>query len=275
MLIAFPNFREHIEQFRKIFEADDTFLNEITEQVLAKLENNQSLSVHWTITLIEEQPLAIQRRVFAAALRKRNIEVTFERIQAILDLLESAAQQGQPGAKGWLGALTLNENWQIKLTQQELCWIETTSQRPTQLISLPVKIPGNTIALLSGRVLQIHPVVNNQTNNVRDNFPSATAAEALVNLNHVKPPLVLRSRSAEDCIRPFGMNEKVRLKKYLHTHKRGVQGELLNPPELVLADQEEVLWVPGIGISNKIRVTDSPSHLLKWLPLSQDDSCLA
>ena len=52
----------------------------------------------------------------------------------------------------------------------------------------------------------------------------------------------------------------MKLKKYLNSkgvlrHKRD---ELL-----ILADDNEVLWVVGVGLSNKIGVTKTPTHVIE------------
>ena len=91
-------------------------------------------------------------------------------------------------------------------------------------------------------------------------FPDATSTTVYADLSKIKFPLVLRNRQDGDIINPFGMSGTMKLKKYLNAkgiskHKRD---ELL-----VLADEKEVLWVVGVGISNKIAVAGIPTHVVK------------
>ena len=68
---------------------------------------------------------------------------------------------------------------------------------------------------------------------------------------------VLRTRHDGDIINPLGMKGKMKLKKYLISksvpnHKKDKL--------ILLCQDDEVLWVAGIGLSNKIQVTDKPTH---------------
>lgn len=91
-------------------------------------------------------------------------------------------------------------------------------------------------------------------------FPEATATFAYVDLSKIKLPLFARTRKDGDIINPFGMTGSMKLKKYLNSkginrHKRD---EIL-----LLANEDEVLWVVGVGLSNKIGVTGTPTHVIE------------
>ena len=91
-------------------------------------------------------------------------------------------------------------------------------------------------------------------------FPEATSGFAYVDFSRIKFPLTLRHRRDGDVISPFGMSGSMKLKKYLNSkgvprHKRGEM--------LLLCNESEVLWVVGVGISNKIGVKNKPTHVIK------------
>ena len=76
----------------------------------------------------------------------------------------------------------------------------------------------------------------------------------------INTPMYLRTRQPGDRIRPFGMEHRVKLKKYLIN--KGIpefQRDLLP----IMATGDEVLWVAGVGISERIRVKDIPTHILR------------
>jgi hypothetical protein len=139
-------------------------------------------------------------------------------------------------------------------------------------------------------------------------FPEAHAFEALVDLRSTKSPLTLRNRRPGDVIQPFGMQTRVRLKKYLHTHLNRqeldafddfsttfgeddqapttqAQNQSTGPKcplegrlpvgSVVIADQDEIIWVPGVGLSEKARVKDEPTHRIQWIKISPDHSNLS
>ena len=90
-------------------------------------------------------------------------------------------------------------------------------------------------------------------------YPKETELYAYVDLNNQKE-LELRFRKSGDKIQPFGMNNLIKLKdffinKAIPKHKKD---------EIVLlCNHDEVLWACSVGLSEKLRVTKTPTHILK------------
>ena len=80
-------------------------------------------------------------------------------------------------------------------------------------------------------------------------------------------PFTLRTRRNGDIIQPFGMQGKMKLKKYFINK---------NIPEhdrdkiVLLCKGNEVLWAVGVGISEKLRTNELPSHKLHMEKISND-----
>lgn len=95
------------------------------------------------------------------------------------------------------------------------------------------------------------------------NFPNENALYAYVNLSEVGMDLTLRTRREGDFIIPFGMTGSMKLKKYLNS--KGISQH--QKDELVLLCKgQEVLWVAGVGLSNKLKVKDiekEPVHVIR------------
>ncbi|MDO5307387.1 MAG: tRNA lysidine(34) synthetase TilS [bacterium] len=91
-------------------------------------------------------------------------------------------------------------------------------------------------------------------------FPEATSNFVYVDLSKIKMPLTIRIRQDGDMISPFGMSGSMKLKKYLNSKciPRHNRDNLL-----LLTDKKEILWVIGVGISNKIGVVDTPTHVIE------------
>jgi len=77
-----------------------------------------------------------------------------------------------------------------------------------------------------------------------------------VNINE----LCIRTRRDGDIIQPLGSNGHMKLKKYLMS-KNIPQHERDNL--LLLADNNEILWVAGVGLSDKIKTVNKPTHSIK------------
>ncbi len=90
-----------------------------------------------------------------------------------------------------------------------------------------------------------------------EEFPADNSYTAYIDLKDIDLDFVLRTRHDGDIINPLGMKGKMKLKKYLISksvpnHKKDKL--------ILLCQEDEVLWVAGIGLSNKIQVTDKPTH---------------
>lgn len=86
----------------------------------------------------------------------------------------------------------------------------------------------------------------------------------LADFSQITFPLQFRGRSnnpeKSDFIQPYGMTGHQKLKKYL-------AGKNLNCLEkqniLMLCKDEEVLWIFEVGFSDKIKVSKTPTHIIK------------
>lgn len=72
--------------------------------------------------------------------------------------------------------------------------------------------------------------------------------------------LYLRTRRDGDVIQPLGSSGHMKLKKYLMS-KKIPQHE--RDSLVLLTDEKEILWVAGIGLSDKIKTSTKTTHVLK------------
>lgn len=93
-----------------------------------------------------------------------------------------------------------------------------------------------------------------------DVFPAANEYLAYVNLDFVGTDLTLRTRREGDFIVPFGMFGSMKLKKYLNSHAIAQHDK---DNLILLCKGSEVLWVAGVGLSNKLKVVNKPTHMIE------------
>lgn len=91
-------------------------------------------------------------------------------------------------------------------------------------------------------------------------FPESTANFVYVDLSKVKLPFIVRTRREGDVINPFGMTGTMKLKKFMNS--KGVNRHTRDDI-ILLTNKDEVLWVVGVGLSNKIGVTTTPTHVIE------------
>lgn len=94
-----------------------------------------------------------------------------------------------------------------------------------------------------------------------ERFPKDSDCIAYVNLSNID--LVIRTRRNGDIISPLGMSGSQKLKKYLNEKKIPYYKK---DNLVLLCNGNEVFWVAGVGISNKIKTVDNKvTHLLKLI----------
>lgn len=260
----FPDFGERIENMRELISDDEEFLTSLCQTSIYELEADDFNK--WSLEKLQILPKALKRRVLAHSLRIRGIEVSFERVNLLVKLSNNTDDS--------FNALSLNERWDATVSDMFLTFVDKDELpgENTRACAEPieVRIPGMTIIAPMNKVIFVEELEDGATKPRR--FPTEFEFEAIVSLKNVNGPLVVRERQSGDCIQPFGMREMVKLKKYLHTHKSGEAPAADMRNVFVVACEDEVLWIPGVGLSEKLRVTDSATHSLKLLEITVGDT---
>lgn len=119
-----------------------------------------------------------------------------------------------------------------------------------------------------GVCLNIRPLTPAERNQ-REGFPLPTAATVWVDLSKLDTlTLTARTRLPGDRIQPLGMSHSMRLKNFMIN--RGISRFDRDTCLLLAHDHDmlqDILWVPGYGISERLRITDKPTHALSITPL--------
>lgn len=213
----------------------------------------------WRRDLFLQQPASLQRRIITHSLRARASDVSFALVERLLQLCRAGD-----------GELCLGTASRIVCTGNRIQWYSRPLRHGPEALGFVEKtvlLPGLTEIAELRATIMVSEFVADPAKPDDLPYPPAQSFQALVDLSRIAPPLVLRLRRAGDRIQPFGMSQLVRLKKYLHTHKSPAVVSTRAIP--VLADQHEVLWVPGIGLSEKLRTRGMPTHRLefsRWKP---------
>jgi tRNA(Ile)-lysidine synthase len=253
----FPGFESRIEQLRRSIELDDNLLGKLACDEYSKLQAATAgeKEERWHAASMRLLDPAILYRVVACALQDKDVETTFERVEKIVKLWKN----------GISTAISLNENWDVRIDSSGcLLWQDKRCQSTTHcdmrrhnLEEQPALIPGTTLLPSLGLALRIEDFFENACSDSQTAFPSAQDFTALVDLSRCTQPLVVRCQRPDDRIQPFGMDGSVKLKKFLHTHKKSAG---LKSAAFVLADAHEVIWVPGVGLSEKLRARSRVTH---------------
>lgn len=174
---------------------------------------------------------AVQNRIIYAFLLDNNFEYDKKRVEKIIEFIKE-------NAKSKCGkTLSITDGKWLFVSENEIRLINAADKPQT-----PKFIIENCT---------IKP----------DKFPPDSEFKVYVNLTEVNlEELELRHRHEGDLIQPLGCAGTQKLKKYLNgkaipKDKRDTM--------LFLCQGSEVLWATGIGISEKIKVKNNPTHILR------------
>lgn len=194
-------------------------------------------------------PLALQRRVTRAALRRLKgtpEEIGFREVERVLDAAAAAepAQFDLPGP--------------VRVSVQGDCLVFFLPEaRPAPLASealLPV--PGEAPAPDGGTITAMvadRPAGFQVPRRRR-------AREAMLDADSVALPLVVRTWRPGDRFVPLGMTGHKTLHQLFIEQKVPVPERHRTP---IVADQQGILWVAGVAIADRAKVTDATRRLLR------------
>ena len=238
-------------------------LKEINPEILSAL-NNLSVIAQTENSIIDEYMNSINENLFDGDKIKTQVFLKQSepvKLKIIYSLIYNSeidySLASIEGINNFIKA-TLKENKPSKCSLSKDCWlyvdkniIEIITKSKKNTSKIPLKQIGNyefinyifSIQLLSEYVKQ------------------SSENSACVDLSGYNlSDLVIRTRLDGDIICPLGTKGKMKLKKYLMS-KNIPQHERDNL--LLLCKDNEVLWVGGVGISDKIKTKTKPTHLLK------------
>lgn len=282
--IGFAGFEKALVRFAALAAEDGDYLDSLAaractdlSQSLDHTQNQGHLNYSRSAFCALARPL--QRRIIAQLLQAHEIEVNALRVELALQAIAGPAASDK---------LTMGTAKFLHIAESRFGFkIETPDNREARFGSIAIDIPepGKISRIIVPWLNQVLVIRGLPEGTVPKAFPDRRSLQCLVDLTQVKGLVELRLRRPGDRIQPLGMDLTVRLKRFLQTHKPEAGQRLLASnlrpggsdtaltPELerrlavVLACDEEILWVPGLGLSNKIKVQGQASHEIEFMPM--------
>lgn len=223
--------------------------NEIIEEYLGTLRDKVMQGDSMNTEAYKTLSMPVKMRFIHEYIQKFNLDYDFKRIKEIYEFIETNMNRKNGSTLSLATAKWLYVDERI---------IETIPRRAQkEEILLPeISIDGEGEYQIGDKTFTLKKYEEKEV----FIFPDSSANFVYVDLSKIKLPVTVRTRKDGDIINPFGMRGSMKLKKYLNSkgiskHKRD---ELL-----LLANEEEILWVVGVGLSDKIGVTKVPTHVIE------------
>lgn len=230
-----PSFKESINSLSEIAQLENEYFNKI----ILKIYNNNKINTKDYI----DCPIQLKQRIIHSLYQDLNLNYDKERIEYILNFIE----ENISSKSGKTCSLT-SDLW-LYVNNKKIYTIKK-SQKENSL----TKILNCGEYFIDNYKFSIFPKTE------LDKLPKDEDNTALVDFTDFNINFDLRHRKNGDLIQPLGMSGRQKLKKYLNNKKipNHIKDSLL-----FLCVNNEVLWAPSIGISNKIKVRTKPTHILK------------
>lgn len=261
---AFPQVKNSLFRLSLVADGDLQIIEKAVEDIWQATYSQDKEGPYLDAVRFNQLNLPYQRRVIKRFLTYQDIHPDFQTVEDLLHFIQGDQRKNMDAS---LKSIIKGEGVKgrfLSLYKNKLRLLAPPEELPNN-ITAPVTIPGpvplpelnvSMFALpwYESEKISISPIRPNDNQQV------------YVNLSQfVDKPLELRTRRPGDKFQPMGMTVPVRFKKFLIN--RGVpRFERDRLPVLALGNQ--ILWAPGLGISQQLVVKQkaAPTHLLRILP---------
>ncbi|MCR5266836.1 MAG: tRNA lysidine(34) synthetase TilS [Cyanobacteria bacterium RUI128] len=228
-----PEIKKTLTSLGAVAEAELNIADEYISSVADKLFNGEKIVLNYYSGLSP----AMKKKIIYHTLYDAGIEYDYTKISNVCDFIEKQIYLNSRGK------CSLSNNVWLFVGDN---YIELIRASEVVKDEIPIRSDGEYS--LNGAVFGITKA------DVREKTPDEYSA--YVDLSGYDN-IILRTRRDGDYIYPLGLGGKMKLKKYLNQkkipqHKRDGL--------IVLASGNEILWVGGVGVSDKIKVTGKPTN---------------
>jgi len=235
-----PRISEVLCREAEVLRDEDDYLESRTEEALREaLREVGKGKVVLDIGGLLNYHIAIRRRVVVSACRRLGCPSDFEVVERVLRLAEEGGLIELPGG--------------VRAQASEGLLILRRGKVPS--FERPLTVNGSTVVEEVGLEFRAEVVERPPDEVLRED-----GLTAYIDLDSVRGSLVVRSRLPGDRIRPFGMEGTRKVKDVLIDKK---VPRLLREDVPLVVDEEGVLWVVGVCLSERARVKESSKEALK------------
>ena len=232
-------------KLRQIDKEIENRINEIIKEYMSKIKEDIKKENGFDTKKFVSLSKDLQNKFILEFLIKNDIDYDSKKVEEIFSFIqENSKNKAQK-------TLSLTTNLWLSVSKEKIYPICETKQKKN--IS-EIKIDCCGDFEFGNKIFRIAEF---KEKTVPD-FPPETEKKAYVSLNK-NFVLTLRTRKEGDIIQPFGMPEKMKLKKLFIN--KGVDKFERNDIILLCKDNE-VLWASGVCLSEKLRVNKIPTHTI-------------
>lgn len=243
-----PSVMESLNTLAEVAVSEDSIIEEYLNTIRPRIYTEDGRLISKEYSKLSEQ---VKMRILHEFIQNMDLDYDFKRIKELYCFIENNIEKRNGSTLSLASAKWLYVDDKI---------IETLPKKSDFDVLLteipPVEITGLGEFEFGDKKIIVKKFVQSEI----FVFPESTAKFVYVDLSSIELPLQIRVRQDGDIINPFGMKGTMKLKKYFNS--KGVNRH--NRDEIILITKgNEVLWAAGVGLSNKIGVTEKPTHVIE------------
>jgi len=233
---------EHLSRLALIVQEEDLFLKELSQEKLSLAEVLIERENRLDLDFLHAQPKALQRRMirdYILKIRGSLREISYKDIHSIMGLDRGKEFRLEQGLvlKNEGGLIGVKKESQR--VEYEYSW---TGKKALEIKEIEMTIKGTRIE--------------------KDLFCKDfdDRAKAFIDNSKLRFPIIIRNRQPGDHYRPLGAPGSQKIKELMRN--RRIPRELRERYPVFLSENE-IIWVCGLPISEKYRVTDLTQDIFK------------
>lgn len=233
-----------IVSLAKIAQSENNIVNEYMSQIRKEIYTEDKIITEKFLNLSTD----VKKKLIFDICLEQNIDYDSKKVEDVLSFITKNSHS----KSGSRYSLT-NDLW-LFISSKEI-YLITQTKADANLNEINITKDGEYPIVGTNKAFSLKKYDGAEIKE----FPNENATIAYVNLPSLNN-LTVRTRRDGDFISPFGMSGSMKLKKYLNL-KGIAQHE--KDGLILLCAGSEVLWVVGVGLSNKLKVAHVPSHVLE------------
>lgn len=233
-----------IVSLAKIAQSENNIVNEYMSQIRKEIYTDDKISTEKFLNLSTD----VKRKLIFDICLERNLDYDSKKVEDILGFIAENSHS-KSGSR-----YSLTSDLWLFVNSKEV-YLITQTKADENLNETNIAQEGEYLIVGTNKAFSLKKYDGEEIKE----FPSENATIAYVNLPSLEG-LTVRTRRDGDFITPFGMTGSMKLKKYLNL-KGIAQHE--KDRLILLCSGSEVLWIAGVGLSNKLKVAHASSHVLE------------
>lgn len=243
-----PGLEENLGHMADIIRVEDVYIRTTVKNILTSWGVDRDMNnVHINIPELVKSHEAIQRRIIKTLLQDCSHSkkgIGYLHVKSVMGLITG----GSPN-----GILNLPFDLEVR-REYDLLTISKKKPAKNSEFYYDIEIPG-TINIKELCIKTNFDLIDKTS---ALNFNSSRTA--FMDYEKISFPLIIRNMKPGDRIQPFGMNGTKKIKSLFIDEKVPKNRRKEIP---LLVDQKSVLWIMGMRLSERIRITDKTTSVVR------------